>query len=366
MPRIFQAIIIVYLAGNCMVARMLYKWLKLFMPRLSAGVIAGAACLLLLSAVFSLYRVNGSFGQVLSRVGSCCLGIFMYLFLALLLAGLVMLCWRIFAGRLPDKVRLYATLAAVVLSFSYSAWGFFNAAQVRVTPYTVSVNGLAEGSGLRVALISDLHLGAVGSERKLKKLVSELKELSPDLVCLAGDIFDNDFTRISDPDSAIEAFRSIPSIYGVFACLGNHDVGATQKDMLRFLDEAGIRLLTDEGISVDGSIYLIGRRDSRRGNLSAVLAEAAQTKLPVVVMDHNPAHIGEYGPEVSLILCGHTHKGQLFPFSLITRRVYEVDYGYYCKPDGGQVIVSSGAGYWGPPMRTGTPCEIALITLKGK
>ena len=92
--------------------------------------------------------------------------------------------------------------------------------------------------------------------------------------------------------------------------------------------------------------------------------EGVDPALPVVVMDHNPAHIGEYGPDVDLILCGHTHKGQILPGSLITSRMYTVDYGYYRAGESSpQVIVSSGVGAWGMPMRVGTDCEIVKITL---
>jgi hypothetical protein len=87
--------------------------------------------------------------------------------------------------------------------------------------------------------------------------------------------------------------------------------------------------------------------------------------MPVIVMEHNPAHIGEYGKEVDLILAGHTHKGQAFPGSLVTRAMYTVDYGYYQKDtDSPHVIVTSGAGTWGTPMRVGTNNEIVSIVLR--
>ena len=86
--------------------------------------------------------------------------------------------------------------------------------------------------------------------------------------------------------------------------------------------------------------------------------------MPVVVMDHNPARIHEYTRDVDLILCGHTHQGQVFPGSLITDRMYAVDYGWYREtPESPQVIVTSGIGTWGLPMRVGTGCEIVSIRL---
>lgn len=91
------------------------------------------------------------------------------------------------------------------------------------------------------------------------------------------------------------------------------------------------------------------------------------TTLPVVVIDHNPANIDEYGSETDIILCGHTHQGQLFPANIITNLIYTVDYGYYQKDSNSpHVIVSSGIGYWGVPMRVGTDCEIVSLTVTNK
>ncbi|MFQ9651088.1 MAG: hypothetical protein ACLRZZ_13470 [Enterocloster sp.] len=134
---------------------------------------------------------------------------------------------------------------------------------------------------------------------------------------------------------------------------GNHDAGPSYDRMMEFLSEAGVRVLQDEAVVIDSRFVLAGRKDSfpiggqgeRRGSLE--LPERTED-LPVIVMDHQPGNIRDYGKETDLILCGHTHKGQMFPFNLITDAVFDVDYGYYrASVDSPQVIVTSGAGTWG-------------------
>jgi predicted MPP superfamily phosphohydrolase len=191
-------------------------------------------------------------------------------------------------------------------------------------------------------------------------------------VLIAGDFFDNDFGAIREPEKAAELLRGLKTVYGVYACFGNHDAGAPYPQMLRFLQDSHIRLLADETVLIADKLYLAGRMDGspiggfggqRRKALVEILTLEAKD-LPVVVLDHNPAHLHEYGEETDLVLCGHTHKGQLFPGGLITQSMYEVDHGYYRRDENSpHVIVTSGAGAWGPPMRVGTDSEINLIRL---
>ena len=202
----------------------------------------------------------------------------------------------------------------------------------------------------------------------------QINDLKPDLVCIAGDVFDNDYCAIEDPDAAQRLLGSIQSTYGVYATLGNHDAGQTVPDMLQFLERSGVHTLNDAHRVIDDRFVLVGRLDGtpiggtagfQRADTKTVMDKVPQG-LPVIVMDHNPANIGQYGAETDLIVCGHTHKGQLFPGSLITGLMYTVDYGYYQKDaDSPHVVVTSGAGTWGMPMRVGTQCEIVSICLKG-
>jgi len=143
--------------------------------------------------------------------------------------------------------------------------------------------------------------------------------------------------------------------------------------MINFLEESNIKLLNDEYIIIDGRFVLFGRLDAnpiggfgelqRRDISETIISVGAE--MPVIVMDHNPARIKEYGKETNLILAGHTHRGQMFPGSLVTRNMFTVDYGHYQKEkDNPHVIVTSGVSTWRPPMRIGTNNEITSILVR--
>jgi len=218
-----------------------------------------------------------------------------------------------------------------------------------------------------------LHLGALGSEKRVMEAVEEINKMNPDIVCIAGDIFDNDYYAIKNPEQVAECLRRIKSKYGVYACLGNHDAGKTMNKLIEFIQMSNINLLADKSVVIDERFILVGRLDEtpigsngglERAETEVVLKNIDKT-LPVIVLDHNPQHIDEYKNDVDLILSGHTHKGQLFPANIITGLMYTVDYGHYRKNnESPHVIVTSGLGTWGMPMRVGTDCEIVNIRIK--
>ena len=320
--------------------------------------------------MLSIARPFPGVGQrIISVIGTCWMGLALYLLLYMLAGEVVLLFSRLIPS-VPNTLRNVTEATAIVLALLTFIGGFLHASRVQTVHYEVQ---LAEQptSQMRVVMLSDVHLGAVNSEARLEKTVAAINAQQPDLVCIAGDIFDNNYSAIRNPEQVIQTLKQIQSTYGVYACLGNHDAGTEFGKMEAFLEQAGIRLLKDECVTIDGRLTLAGRLDpspiggylgQTRQPLSVVLS-GAEPKLPVVLLDHNPGSLPEYQGEAALILSGHTHKGQIFPGSLITNSLFTVDYGYYRAEDGTQVIVSSGAGTWGLPIRVGTDCEIVSILL---
>ena len=315
--------------------------------------------------------------NILGTVGLCYMGIFVYLLLYTLLADIVMILPQVLklAFTTHQYFKGFMTLSVLALTLVTCTYGFINARQIDHVSYDIQLRERDDISDINIVMISDLHLGSIGSESRLENIVDEINSLKPDVVCIVGDFFDSDFVSIDEPEIALAKLRSIRSTYGVYACLGNHDAGKTFSEMLAFLDKADIRLLDDDYAIIDNRFVLVGRLDrspigssgERTRREFSEVYKRENPKLPVVVMDHNPAGIGEYGVNADLILCGHTHKGQLFPASIVTNAMYDVDYGYYRKDaENPHVIVSSGVGYWGMPMRVGTDCEIVSITIKGE
>ncbi len=312
--------------------------------------------------------------HVIGGISAYCIGIYIYLFLFTVVAHF--LTFLLHFTKAPFMARPhftgFVTIGVLLATAITCIAGFVNTRSVNHVSYEVQLDGLAPDSNLNVVMISDLHLGAAGSESRLGKIVDEINNLEPDLICIAGDFFDTDFGAIQNPERAIDTLRRLNATYGVYACLGNHDAGKTFPKMTDFIEKANIQLLNDEAVVINERLVLVGRVDSspiggygplQRKDFTQILTPEMKN-LPVVVLDHNPANIHEYGEEADLILCGHTHKGQLFPANIITNLMYTVDYGYYQKDaKSPQVIVSSGVGYWGMPMRVGTQCEIVSIRI---
>ena len=180
---------------------------------------------------------------------------------------------------------------------------------------------------------------------------------------LAGDTFDDrDITILKKQKETLKAIRTK---YGVYGVLGNHEYYSGNLDeMIKTFHEANIEILRDEVVEVAG-VYLVGREDVRKTRKSLKeLMHTVDLEKPVIVLDHQPVSLEEARESgVDLQLSGHTHRGQFFPNQLITKRMYEVDYGYLAKEDL-QVIVSSGYGTWGPPVRIGSQSEIVDIKIK--
>lgn len=269
---------------------------------------------------------------------------------------------------IPQAMGIAAGWAAIALAAVLSVWGGIRAASVQTKNYEIVLQKHgADADSMKIALISDLHIGYVIDEKHVRKIVAAVNAAEPDMVCIAGDIFDGDITSVKNPSALQELFRKIKAPYGVYACLGNHDAGAGYEGMLEFLDKAGIRLLQDEAVLVGDKIILAGRKDSgpigAQGEKRSVLKDIkGAEKFPRIVLDHRPENFSEYHRSTDLILSGHTHRGQTFPFWLVTGKMLKMNYGYYRQDgEGPQAIVTSGAGTWGPPQRVGTDNEVVLI-----
>ena len=358
------------------ISRRIYQGLKSFFEKIRFVpiliVVSTLVLFLILGFAKSMLPLSTSIKHGLGVISAYCMGIFLYLLLFTLAAELLTLIpkllkltftkHRLFNGIVMISVLLLTTITCV--------GGFINARQIDHVSYSIKLEGKQDISDLKIVMISDLHLGSVTSEDRLDEIVSEINSQTPDIICIAGDFFDTDFSAINDPNTAIKTLKKLKSTYGVYAALGNHDGGKTHEQMVEFLEDSNINLLEDEYEIIDNRLILIGRLDAssiggygdkKRSELSSFFTRDDPT-LPVIVLDHNPARIDEYTTEADLILCGHTHKGQVFPGNLITNLMYTVDYGYYQKDiSSPQVIVSSGIGAWGPPIRVGSDSEIVSI-----
>lgn len=273
-----------------------------------------------------------------------------------------------------------------VLIISLSIYGIFHAGNIKTTSYQVSIDKqVPEIESLKIILMADVHLGYSVGEKQAENIVKKINSENPDFVCIAGDIFDNEFDSIQYPEKIKKRLKSIHTKYGVYACWGNHDLdepilaGFTFKGgkqakndphMEEFLKDCSIHLLKDEAILIDNKFYIVGRNDEERSEklgitrkTPAELTKSLDKTKPIIFMDHQPKELQETADAgADLDLCGHTHNGQMFPGNLLIHLLWENPCGYL-KKGSMHNIVTSGAGIWGPGMRVGTDSEICSITV---
>ena len=276
-------------------------------------------------------------------------------------------------------------VCAVIIT-TVSIYGMINAGNIQTTKYDISIDKKAgKLDSLNVVLNADLHLGYNIGCRHMEKMVEKINAQNPDLVVVAGDIFDNEYEALENPDRLAAILRGIQSKYGVYACYGNHDIqekilagftfgGKEKKEssvkMDEFLEKSGITLLRDEYVLIDDSFYLYGRPDYERPGRGIderkspqEITEDLDLSLPVLVIDHEPRELQELADAgVDADLCGHTHDGQLFPGNLTIKLMWENACGYL-KKGNMHSIVTSGVGLFGPNMRVGTKSEICDIMM---
>lgn len=249
--------------------------------------------------------------------------------------------------------------------------GVYNANNPIVREYEININKPAiSNKTLNVIMVSDIHIGPAVDSKRLLKLVNMINDLNPDLVLLPGDIFDES-TNSFIKENMSEVLRLLHPRLGTFAVLGNHEYATMNVDsVIDNLIKADITVLRDQITLVDNSLYIVGRDDRSKKRfdghdrlpLQDIIGEADRSK-PLILLDHQPFNLGEARQAgIDLQLSGHTHVGQLFPNNFITEAIYEVDHGLL-KTSDYQVIVSSGFGTWGPPLRTSSKPEIVQIKM---
>jgi predicted MPP superfamily phosphohydrolase len=311
--------------------------------------------------------------DALNIIGGFWLAFMLYGFLFFLLSDIVLLILRIPGIVKGDSIlifRKWSFIFIISVSALLIIGGFINAIIPFTREYNITINKSAGTvKTLRIAAVSDIHLGSIIRKRSLKKMSAIIKDLKPDLVLLLGDIVDGEIGPVMRGD-LLQYFSYPDCRDGLYAITGNHEFIGGAARTIPYIESKGIRILKDEMVTLQGGIQLIGRidRDSyrfyRKERLSLdELMKQADTTKPVILLDHQPFHLDEtakYG--IDLQLSGHTHNGQMWPLNYVTAKIYELSTGYL-KIRNTNFIVSSGYGLWGPRVRSASRSEVLLINL---
>jgi hypothetical protein len=246
-----------------------------------------------------------------------------------------------------------------------SICGLVNAYWLRVTRVTVKLANLpANWRGGTVALVADLHLGNARGTRFARRVVAKIQQLQPDAVLISGDLFDG---SKADLDALIKPWKGLSAPAGAYFVTGNHEEFTDRAQYLDAVERAGIRVLNNEKVEING-LQLVGVHDAELHDPPLFRAVLQGAKLdrnrPSVLLAHQPLNLAIPEEEgVSLQLSGHTHGGQLWPWTQVAARVHGRFNRGLNRFGKLLVLTSNGVGTWGTPMRVGTMSEIILIRL---
>lgn len=390
----------IYLLLNLYILRWAYLWMGTchsILRTLGFRLIFAVIYVLLSTSLLTGFLIKNpkSLHRMLKITGNYFLGIFLYTLVIILLAdfGRILLKYVFHASWIHSRTAFtVAGTICALLILLLSACGIFHAKYIKTTSYDVIINKtIPERTSMKIVLLADTHFGYNAGVLHARELVRKINKQKPDLVCIAGDIFDNEYDAIRNPEKLEQTLRGIKSTYGVYACWGNHDLneeilaGFTFKHkdgdlsdikdprMKKFLKDSNIHILEDESVLINDQFYVIGRKDAsltekihETRKAPTQLTEKLDRDKPIIMIDHQPKELQELADAgVDLDLCGHTHNGQTFPGNFTIKLMWENPCGLLSK-DNMTNITTSGAGVWGPAMRIGTDSEICSINIQLK
>lgn len=361
-----------------------FNWLRFKVP------FAVVYLFMALSPVIAFLLPKSAVAIVIRRISTYWIGIMLYSLLYVVLFDLLRLITKhtklkntlLFSRGSVISIGSVVVACAVVTCL----YGIFNARNIKVNEYSVTVNkSCGSDKHLKAVLVADLHMGyAIGVDH-ITNMVEKINQQDADIVIIAGDIFDNSYDGMDDPEGIKAQLKSIKSKYGVYAVYGNHDIdekilmgftfdwGGKQlhsEKMTNFMKECNIKLINDESVLINDEFYLVGRRDTdkpgtedgTRAEISELTKDLDKTK-PIFVLSHEPDELqktADAGADIDF--SGHTHDGQLFPGNLTIGLFWENPCGMI-KKDNMYSIVTSGVGVYGTFMRVGTDAEICSVDI---
>lgn len=387
-------VLIVYALLILYTLSQLNHWLKKISQRKPLRFIFDIVYILAaLLPIGGCYMSQGSLKNAMIANGNVALGFFIYFGLCLLFFHIVRIIgWLAYhphkGEEEPQEKRhpwtgLLVIFLCVLISLTLVTYGNVNAHKIHTTEYNVTLSKKTSTNGeLKIVLVSDLHLDTNSYEDQLKAMVREISKQDADIVVIAGDTFSGSYDAIPDPEGKASILRGIKSKQGVYAVYGDQDVDGKlllgfnvshteslrTAEMEEFFTNAGIQVLDDKTIFING-VQIVGRLDGeetgtgeKRASIAS-LTESLDTSMPVLVIQHEPNDFNNLSASgVDLVLSGGTLAGQFFPVNIAMSLVSENSYGLQSIHNV-YSVVTSGAGYYGPPMRLGTHSEIAVVNL---
>jgi predicted MPP superfamily phosphohydrolase len=342
----------------------------------TAGLITFMA-LMVLAPILIRFLERGGYEQmayILAHVGYTWAGIVFLFFSCSLLFDvyrLVILTTGFFLKKNLSSITPSAfssfiiPLAFVIIACTY---GFFEAQNIRTERLVIQSSKIPEDIGtVKIVQISDIHLGLIVREHRLKLIIQKVMAENPDILVSTGDLIDGQMYRLNH---LVDMLQEIKPQYGKYAVTGNHEFYAGISQAIDYTKMAGFHVLRGNAIHATDFIMIAGV-DDPAGKIYGASGNTSEKELfghlPrerfTILLKHQPIVDYKSSGLFDLQLSGHTHKGQIFPFTLITRLRYPFNSGYFKLPNNSHLYVSRGSGTWGPPIRFLAPPEVTVIEL---
>lgn len=289
-----------------------------------------------------------------------------------------LLFWFISKFRKQSFKRYYAGGAAVVLAFAALCLGWYQDHHVWKTEYNLTT--AKDINNIKILMFADSHIGTTFDADGFAAHLADMQTQNPDMIIVAGDFVD-DGTNRENMLTSVKALGNMKTTYGVYFVFGNHDKGYygaerrgfSAAELIDELEKNGVKVLRDEMVLIDDTFYIIGRRDfsevreqgGHRASMEDLLKDTDKSRY-MIVADHQPAdYANEARAGADLVLSGHTHGGQLFPFNYVGKWIGANDAIYGLEKRGNtNFIVTSGISDWAIKFKTGTKSEYVVINLR--
>ena len=312
----------------------------------------------LLVFIFRNAHVNVTISHVFFEIGTGWLVFTLYMVLLLGCTDLI---------RLFNKSFHLGFVSSLLVTLCLLAYGYFRYQHPVTKVINIDINKHAstQESTFKIVAISDVHLGLGTVKSQLKKYVDMINKQEPDVILISGDLIDNSIVPVINQQMHVE-LSQLHARYGVYMSLGNHEYISGIEACIQFLEQTPVCVLRDTVVTLPNGVQLVGR-DDRQNSLRKDLTQLTRDidpSRPVIVLDHQPVEISQtVEAGADLLFCGHTHNGQVWPLNWLTKKMFEISYGYE-KREQTHIYVSSGLSLWGPPFRIGTQSEMAVINLE--
>ncbi|MGL5124233.1 MAG: metallophosphoesterase [Fusobacteriaceae bacterium] len=334
-----------------------------------SSIILYSVPILVLLPIIMIIVTRGKRKGILDKILGHYLFYLNYIIVGIIFIGLISIILSLFRINLINLLKnnkFYFNIIFLLYLSILGIRGSINFKKLNIKKYEVPILKSNSVESMKIGFISDIHLSDKFNGDVLKKSFKLMEEEKVEIIVITGDIIDFSYKTIKDDIK--DKIKDFKFKYGIYAVLGNHEYYGGIEGNEKYIRDLGISILRDERIEING-INFIGRDDNhnkRRKSLYELLKKVDENK-NTIILDHNPIGVKEMKDKKDkkeiLYLSGHTHNGQLFPFNILVKYMYENAYGYK-KNNGFHSVVTSGLGTWVIPYRISSKSEIVILNLR--